>query len=92
MERRLEQAIRESINHGGPAMGVHEAKTFRSRGRVALSLPDRLRIAPGESFLIEAEADRLTVTRLPDRKKILRKLRASLAVLEAIGRPQRWKP
>ncbi|HET9639337.1 MAG TPA: hypothetical protein VFP12_09040 [Allosphingosinicella sp.] len=68
-------------------MGVHEAKTFRSRGRVALRLPDRLRIAPGENFLIEEEGDRLTVSRLPDRKRIVRKLRALLPVLEAIGRP-----
>jgi len=70
-------------------MDVHEAKTFRSRGRVALRLPDRLRIAPGESFLIEAEDDRLTVRRLPDRGKTLRKLRALLPVLEAIGAPRR---
>jgi virulence-associated protein VagC len=69
-------------------MGIHEGKTFRSRGKVALRLPDRLHIAPGESFLIEAEGDRLTVSRLPDRKRTVRKLRASLAVLEAIGRPQ----
>ena len=67
-------------------MGVHEAKTFRSRGKVALRLPDRLRIAPGETMLIEAEDDRLTVTRLPDRRKTVRKLRALLPVLEAIGR------
>jgi virulence-associated protein VagC len=70
-------------------MGVHEAKTFRSRGRVALRLPETLAIAPGEKLLIEAEGDRLTLRRLPDRKRILRKLRALLPVLEAIGRPQR---
>jgi len=70
-------------------MGVHEAKTFRSRGKVALRLPDRLRIAPGERMLIEAEGDRLTVSRLPDRGKAVRKLRALLPVLEAIGRPGR---
>jgi len=69
-------------------MGVHEGKTFKSRGRVALRLPDRLRIAPGETLLIETEGDRLTISRLPDRKRILRKLRASLALLEAIGRPR----
>lgn len=69
-------------------MGVHEAKTFRSRGSVALRLPDRLRIAPGENFLIEADGDRLTVSRLPDRKQTMRKLRALLVVLEAIGRPR----
>jgi virulence-associated protein VagC len=68
-------------------MGVHEAKTFRSRGRTALSLPDRLHIAPGQTMLIENEGDRLTVSRLPDRKRIVRKLRASLVALEAIGRP-----
>ncbi len=70
-------------------MGVHQAKSFRHRGQVALRLPDRLKIAPGESFLIEAQGDRLTVSRLPDRRQVLRKLRASLAVLEAIGRPPR---
>jgi len=70
-------------------MGVHEAKTFRSRGSVALRLPDTLRIAPGEKLLIEAEGDRLTLRRLPDRKQTLRKLRALLPVLEAIGRPRR---
>ena len=69
-------------------MGVHEGKTFTSRGSVALRLPDRLRIAPGESFLIEEEGDRLTVSRLPDRKRTVRKLRALLPVLEAIGRPR----
>ncbi|HYJ81736.1 MAG TPA: hypothetical protein VEW26_02700 [Allosphingosinicella sp.] len=70
-------------------MGVHEGKTFRSRGRVALSLPDRLRIAPGESFAIEAGDGLLTLRRLPDRKHTLRKLRALLPALEAIGRPRR---
>ncbi len=70
-------------------MGVHEAKTFKSRGRVALRLPERLHIAPGENFLIEAEGDRLTVSRLPDRKRTIRKLRALLVVLEAIGAPRR---
>lgn len=69
-------------------MGVHEAKTFRSRGRVALRLPDRLRIAPGETLLIEEQGDRLTLSRLPDRRKAVRKLRALVAVLEAIGRPR----
>lgn len=69
-------------------MGVHEGKTFRSRGAVALRLPDRLHIAPGESFLIEEEGDRLTVSRLPDRKRTIRRLRALLPVLEAIGRPR----
>lgn len=69
-------------------MGVHEAKTFTSRGRVALRLPDRLHIAPGENFLIEEEGDRLTLSRLPDRRKTVRKLRALLPVLEAIGRPR----
>lgn len=69
-------------------MGVHEAKTFRSRGSVALRLPDRLRIAPGETMLIEAEGDRLTVSRLPDRRETMRKLRALVVVLEAIGRPR----
>jgi virulence-associated protein VagC len=69
-------------------MGVHEAKTFRSRGSVALRLPDRLHIASGERMLIEAEGDRLTVSRLPDRKETMRRLRALLPVLEAIGRPR----
>jgi virulence-associated protein VagC len=69
-------------------MGVHEAKTFRSRGSVVLRLPDTLAIAPGERMLIEEEEDRLTVRRLPERKQILRKLRALLPVLEAIGRPR----
>ena len=70
-------------------MGVHEAKTFRSRGSVALRLPDGLAVAPGERMLIEAEDDRLTVRRLPDRTGVTRKLRALLPVLEAIGRPRR---
>ncbi|MET1111188.1 MAG: hypothetical protein ABWX67_06655 [Allosphingosinicella sp.] len=69
-------------------MGVHEGKTFRSRGRIALRLPDRLHIAPGENFLIEEEGDRLTVSRLPDRKRTVRRLRALLPALEAIGRPR----
>ena len=69
-------------------MGVHEAKTFRRGRSVVLRLPDSLAIAPGETMLIEAEADRLTVRRLPDRAAIARKLRALLAVLEAIGRPR----
>jgi virulence-associated protein VagC len=69
-------------------MGVHEGKTFRSRGSVALRLPDRLHIAPGERMLIETEGDRMTVSRLPDRAQTLRKLRALLAALEAIGRPR----
>ena len=69
-------------------MGVHESKTFRSRGKVALRLPDGLHIPPGENFQIEADDDRLTLTRLPDRKRIVRKLRASLPMLEAIGRPR----
>ena len=66
-------------------MGVHESKTFTSRGQVALRLPDRLHIAPGETFLIEAEGDRLTVRRLADRRRTIRKLRSLLPVLEAIG-------
>jgi len=70
-------------------MGVHEGKTFKSRGRTALRLPDGLRIAAGETMLIEAEGDRMTVSRLPDRKRLVRKLRASLVALEAIGRPGR---
>lgn len=68
-------------------MGVHEAKTFRRGGTVALRLPDGLAIAAGERMLIETEGDRLTVRRLPDRTKATRKLRALLAVLEAIGYP-----
>jgi len=67
-------------------MGVHEARTFKSRGSVALRLPDRLRIAPGETLLIEEQGDLLTVSRLPDRRKAVRKLRTLLPVLEAIGR------
>jgi virulence-associated protein VagC len=66
-------------------MGVHETKTFRNRGSTALRLPDPLRIAPGETMLIETQGDRLTLTRLPDRRKAVRKLRSLLAVLEAIG-------
>lgn len=69
-------------------MGVHEAKTFRSRGSVALRFPDTLAIPPGEKMLIETEGDRLTLRRLPDRTRILRRLRALLPVLEAIGRPR----
>ena len=69
-------------------MDVHEAKTFRSGRAVALRLPDGLAIAPGERMLIEAEGDRLTVRRLPDRTEVTRRLRALLAVLEAIGRPR----
>ena len=68
-------------------MGVHEAKTFRSRGQVALRLPDLLHIAPGEIMLIEEQGNRLTVSRLPDRRRAIRKLRGLLPVLEAIGRP-----
>lgn len=68
-------------------MGVHESKTFRSRGQVALRLPERLAIAPGERMLIEEQGDRLTISRLPDRAKTVRKLRALLPILEAIGRP-----
>jgi virulence-associated protein VagC len=70
------------------AMGVHEARTFRSGRSVALRLPDSLAIAPGEKLLIEAEGDRLTVSRLPDRTEITRKLRRMLPVLEEIGRPR----
>ena len=66
-------------------MDVHEAKTFRSGRNVALRLPERLAIAPGERMLIESEGDRLTVRRLPDRREITRKLRGLLPVLEAIG-------
>ena len=69
-------------------MDVHEAKTFRSGRSVALRLPDGLAIAPGERMLIEAEGDRLTVSRLPDRSEVTRKLRDLLGVLEAIGRPR----
>ena len=70
-------------------MDVHEAKTFRSGRSVALRLPDSPAIAPGERLLIEADGDRLTVRRLPDRTEITRKLRALLAVLDAIGGPRR---
>lgn len=66
-------------------MDVHEAKTFRSGRSVALRLPDGLAIAPGERMQIEADGDRLTVRRLPDRRDIVRRLRALLVVLEAIG-------
>lgn len=69
-------------------MDLHEAKTFRSGRSIALRLPDGLAIAPGERMLIEAEGDRLTVRRLPDRREATRKLRALLAVLDAIGRPR----
>ncbi len=69
-------------------MDVHEAKTFRSGRSVALRLPESLAIAAGERVLIEADRDRLTVRRLPDRTEITRKLRALLAVLEAIGAPR----
>ena len=69
-------------------MDVHEAKTFRSGRSVALRLPATLAIAPGERMLIEAEGNRLTVRRLPDRSEVRRKLRASLAVLDAIGGPR----
>jgi virulence-associated protein VagC len=69
-------------------MGVHEASTFRSGRSVALRLPDSLAIAPGEKIRIEAEGDRLTLRRLPDRAEVTRRLRALLPVLEAIGRPQ----
>jgi virulence-associated protein VagC len=69
-------------------MDVHEAKTFRSGRSVALRLPDSLAIDPGETMLIEAEGDRLTVRRLPDRGEVARRLRALLPVLEAIGRPR----
>lgn len=69
-------------------MDVHEARTFRSGRSVALRLPEGLAIVPGERMLIEAEGDRLTVRRLPDRSEVTRKLRASLAMLEAIGRPR----
>lgn len=69
-------------------MDVHEAKTFRSGRSVALRLPESLAIAPGERMLIEAEGDRLTLRRVPDRDEIARRLRALLPVLEAIGRPR----
>ena len=67
-------------------MDVHEAKTFRSGRAVAVKLPDGF--APGERLRIEAEGDRLTLRRLPDRTEIARRLREKLAVLEAIGRPR----
>jgi virulence-associated protein VagC len=70
-------------------MGVHEARTFRSGRSVALRLPDGLAIAAGETLLIEAKGDRLTVSRLPDRSGIVRKLRVLLPALEAIGGPRR---
>jgi virulence-associated protein VagC len=73
-------------------MGIHEATTFRSRGRVALRLPESLAIAPGERLLIEAEGDLLTVRRIPDRAEVTRKLRALLEVLEANGRPRGGLP
>ena len=69
-------------------MDVHEAKTFRSGRSVALRLPGSLAIDPGERMLIEAEGDRLILRRLSDRTEILRKLRALLPVLEAIGGPR----
>lgn len=69
-------------------MDVHQAKTFRSGRSVALRLPDGLAIAPGERMLIEADGDRLTLSRVPDRAEVARKLRALLPVLEAIGRPR----
>jgi virulence-associated protein VagC len=69
-------------------MDVHEARTFRSGRSVALRFPASLAIAPGEKMLIEAEGDRLTVRRLPDRTDTTRKLRALLPVLEWIGRPR----
>jgi virulence-associated protein VagC len=69
-------------------MDVHEAQTFRSGRSVALRLPDSLAIVPGEKMLIEAEGDRLTVRRLPDRRTVTRKLRSLLPVLEAIGAPR----
>ena len=68
-------------------MDVHEARTFRSGRQVALRLPAGLAIAPGERMLIEAEGDRLTIRRLPDRSETTRKLRALIPVLELIGRP-----
>jgi virulence-associated protein VagC len=70
-------------------MGVHEAQTFRSGRSVALRLPDGLAIAPGERLRIERDGERLTLSRVPDRGKVIRKLRALLPVLEAIGRPRR---
>lgn len=69
-------------------MALHEAKTFKIRGTTALRLPDGLHIAPGERLLIEAQGDRITLSRLPDRARTIRKLRALLPVLEAIGAPR----
>ena len=69
-------------------MDLHEAKTFRSGRSVALRLPDSLAIAPGERLLIASDGDRLTLSRIPDRGAVARKLRALLPVLEAIGRPR----
>lgn len=69
-------------------MDVHEGRTFRSGRQVALRLPTSLAIAPGERMLIEADGDRLTVRRLPDRSETTRKLRALLPVLAAIGGPR----
>jgi virulence-associated protein VagC len=69
-------------------MDVHEAKTFSSGGSVALRLPRSLAIDPGETIRIETDGDRLTLTRLPDRRRAARKLRALLGVLEAIGGPR----
>jgi virulence-associated protein VagC len=72
-------------------MGVHEGRTFRRGRSVALRLPDGLAIGPGERMLIEAEGGRLTVSRVPNRGRVTRKLRALLAVLEAIGGPRRQR-
>ena len=69
-------------------MQLHEARTFRSGRSVALRLPESLAIAPGEKMLIEADGERLTLSRLPDRSEAARKLRALLGVLDAIGRPR----
>lgn len=69
-------------------MDVHQARTFRSGRSVALRLPGSLAIAPGEHMLIEADGDRLTLSRVPDRTEVARRLRALLPVLEAIGRPR----
>lgn len=69
-------------------MGVHQARTFRSGRSIALRLPPGLAIAPGERILIESDGDRFTLSRVPDRGEIARKLRALLPVLEAIGRPR----
>ena len=68
-------------------MDVQEARTFRSGRGVALRLPDSLAIAPGERMLIQAQGDRLSVRRVPERAEITRRLRDLLAVLDAIGRP-----